>query len=238
MSALLIGCLNGDRTRDDHPEVPLTPDDLAREAASAVAAGADALHIHPRAGTRETLGPRQCAAAIAAVRAAVPDVPLGVTTIATIERDPRRRVALVRRWTEKPDFVSVNWSEGGAAALLIACVERDIGIEAGIWTEDDAERFARSELAKFCLRALVEPTSERASDALATVERVARILRPLGLPLVVHGHDRTTWPVLRWSVAHGHGIRIGLEDTLELEGGRRAKDNGELVRSAARVAGR
>ena len=56
------------------------------------------------------------------------------------------------------------------------------------------------------------------------------------LPLVVHGHERTTWPVLRWAIAHGHGIRIGLEDTLELEGGRLARDNAELVTAAVKIA--
>ena len=62
--------------------------------------------------------------------------------------------------------------------------------------------------------------------------------RETGLPLVVHGQDATAWAVLRWAAAHGHGIRIGLEDALALEGGRRAKDNAELVRTARAIAGR
>ena len=66
----------------------------------------------------------------------MPKTPIGVTTIAQVEPDPKRRVALVRMWTEKPDFASVNWSEDGAAALATALVEMEIGIEAGIWTID------------------------------------------------------------------------------------------------------
>ena len=234
--ALLEACLNGDRPRGAHPSLPLTPADLARDAKAAVAAGADALHVHPRDPSgRQTLGPVQCAAAVAAIRAAVPGTPFGLTTMAAIEPDPPRRVAFVRRWTERPDFVSVNWGEDGAAALVTACVERDIGIEAGIWTEDDARRFVESDLARFCLRALVEPTSERVAEALATAERVVAILAPTGLPLLVHGHDATAWAVLRWSLAHGHGVRIGLEDALALEGGRPARDNAELVAAAKRL---
>jgi uncharacterized protein (DUF849 family) len=42
--------------------------------------------------------------------------------------------------------------------------------------------------------------------------------------------------VLRWAARHGHGIRVGLEDTLELEGGRLARDNAELVAAAAKLA--
>ncbi len=160
-------------------------------------------------------------------------MPIGFTTIASIERDPKRRVALLRTWTERPDFVSVNWHEEGAAALATACVELGIGIEAGIWTVEDARRFVDSGFAAHCLRALVEPVEQRSADALATAAAIVEILAPTGLPLVVHGHERSAWPVLRWAVAHGHGIRIGLEDTLTLEGGRVAKDNAELV-SAAR----
>jgi uncharacterized protein (DUF849 family) len=238
VTALLKACLNGDRTRADHPAVPFTPDDLARDAKAAVAAGAQALHVHPRDSSgRQTLGPHQCAAALVAIRGGAPKTPIGFTTIATIERDPKRRVALVRRWTERPDFVSVNWHEDGAAALATACVELGIGIEAGIWTVDDARRFVEFGFAPHCLRALVEPPEQRSADALLTAAEIVELLRPTGLPLVVHGHERTTWPVLRWAVARGHGIRIGLEDTLELEGGRPAKDNAELVAAAVMLSG-
>ncbi len=134
----------------------------------------------------------------------------------------------------------MSWSEPGAPAapaVVSALVERDIAIEAGLWTLEDADRFVESEVARFCLRALVEPMADRSAAALATAEAIVEIVRPLGLPLVVHGHDRTTWPLLRWAVANGDGSRIGLEDTLELEGGRRASDDAELVAAARRIAG-
>jgi uncharacterized protein (DUF849 family) len=236
VSALLKACLNGDRPRGAHPALPLTPDDLARDARAVVKAGAQAIHVHPRdASGKQTLSRVQHAAAIVALRAAVPKTPIGVTTVASIEPDPKRRVALVRKWTEKPDFASVNWSEDGAAALATALVEMDIGIEAGIWTVDDARRFVDFGMAPHCLRALVEPLEQSTAAALASAAAIVELLRPTGLPLVVHGHERTTWAVLRWAAAHGHGIRIGLEDTLTLEGGRPAKDNAELVSAAKRL---
>ena len=181
------------------------------------------------------MGPLRVSAAIAALRDAVPGIPIGVTTIASIERDPQRRVSLVRKWTQRPDFVSVNWSEEGAPALASALRELGIAIEAGIWDADDARRLVASDLARLCLHALVEPTEQRTEDALATAADIVGILDD-ALPLVVHGHERTTWPVLRWAIAHGHGIRIGLEDTLELEGGRLARDNAELVTAAVKIA--
>jgi len=42
--------------------------------------------------------------------------------------------------------------------------------------------------------------------------------------------------VLRWAAAHGHGLRIRFDDTLELEGGRPAKDDADVVGTARRIA--
>lgn len=41
-------CLNGGRQPGEHPRVPVAPAELARAAESAVTAGAEALHLHPR----------------------------------------------------------------------------------------------------------------------------------------------------------------------------------------------
>src|SRR5205814_4118501 len=102
-------------------------------------------------------------------------IPIGVTTIASIEREPERRVSLVRRWTERPDFVSVNWSEDGAPALASALLELGIAIEAGLWSADDARRFVASDLARSCLRALVEPTDQRTEDAPPTAAALGEV---------------------------------------------------------------
>jgi uncharacterized protein (DUF849 family) len=43
MALLLKACLNGDRTADEHPAVPRTPDELAAEGRASVEAGAKVL---------------------------------------------------------------------------------------------------------------------------------------------------------------------------------------------------
>src|SRR5215468_1200771 len=45
---LLQACLNGSRTPGEHPALPISPLELARDAQRVIAAGAHALHIHPR----------------------------------------------------------------------------------------------------------------------------------------------------------------------------------------------
>jgi len=87
----------------------VTAEELARDAAACVAAGAGAIHMLPRdADGRETLDVDAC---VRAVRAAC-GVPVGVSTGAWIEPDLERRLDLIGAWNE-PDYASVNVSEDG-----------------------------------------------------------------------------------------------------------------------------
>src|SRR5215213_7525336 len=96
---LLQAALNGPFGKDVHPAVPVSAEELARDAAACVAAGAGAIHLHPRdAEGRESLDAAVVDAVAAGVRAAC-GVPVGVTTGAWIEPDVERRLALVRAWT-------------------------------------------------------------------------------------------------------------------------------------------
>jgi uncharacterized protein (DUF849 family) len=82
---LLKAAINGKRTRNEHPAVTLTPHQQAQQAALAVAAGAGAIHVHPRnTQGRESLAPDELAAALEAIRAACPSTPIGVSTGAWI----------------------------------------------------------------------------------------------------------------------------------------------------------
>ncbi len=71
--------------------LPLTPRELAADAAACVTAGADAFHVHPRdADGHETLDPHAVDMAVTAIRRATGQ-PVGVSTSQAIERDPARR---------------------------------------------------------------------------------------------------------------------------------------------------
>ena len=63
--------------------MPQTAAELAADAAAARRAGAFAVHVHPRDTTgAQTLGARECDAAVAAIRSAVPGLPVGLSTAA------------------------------------------------------------------------------------------------------------------------------------------------------------
>ncbi len=229
---LLHAALNGDR---DHPATPRTPGELAAEAGAAVRAGARTLHLHPYDGDdRQTFAAKPCAAAICAVRAACPGIPISLSTSAAIEADPKRRHALVSAWTELPDLVTVNQGEDGMLDLCELLVTRGIGIEAGLLSVDDARAFVAAGIAPSCVRALVEPLDadpEAATAHAGLIERVLLEGRVL-LEQVHHGDGFASWAVNRRAVSRGHGIRTGLEDTPVLPDGRLAAGNGELLAAA------
>lgn len=231
--ALLQAALNGDR---EHPATPRTPGELAAEGHAAVDAGAQCLHLHPfDESGRQTLEAEPCAAALRAVRAACPGVPISLSTSADIEPDPERRLALVAAWTELPELVTANQGEEGIVELCELLIERGVGIEAGLLSLSDAHTFTASGIAGRCVRALIEPLDADPDDAVAHAAAMEDALVAGGVRLeqVHHGDGIASWAVNRRAAARGHGIRTGLEDTPVLPDGRTASGNGELVASAA-----
>jgi uncharacterized protein (DUF849 family) len=235
---LIKACLNGSRRAEEHEALPLSPAALADDAAQCRQAGAGAVHIHPRGmGGHETLEPDACAAAIEAIHDRVPGLPVGVTTGLWITGSSAQRLAQIERWTVLPDFASVNFSEDGTDELCTLLVAKGIKIEAGLSSVADARAFVDSGFVERCLRVLVE-VEPGASDPRRAAAVIGRVLEGSGihLPRVQHGHDAAVWPLLEDALAHGYDVRIGLEDTLLMPDGSRARGNAELVAAAARIA--
>ena len=220
-------CLNGGRARSEHPAVPQTASELAADAIAVRRAGAFAVHVHARrADGAQTMDARACDAAVAAIRAAVPGLPVGLTTTEAITRDPFARAAAIKTWRQPPDFVAVNFGELGWAGIVRAAVHAGIGVEAGLSTPADAEELARSPFGHQLVRALVEV------DGGAEEARAIAQLVPAGVPQLWHGYGDRTWQVVAAGAAAGHDIRVGLEDVLALPNGDVAEGNAELVATA------
>jgi uncharacterized protein (DUF849 family) len=229
---MLQAALNGDRTRADHPAVPLTPAELAADAAACVAAGASAFHIHPRAADgRETLDPAIVDATVRTVREAAGGAPVGVSTAAWIEPDLERRLALIGAWAE-PAYASVNLSEEGHAEVARVLLANGIGIEAGVWSVEDADRLAAAGFADRLTRVLVEPSN--ATPPLLEAIHAALDRHGITAPRLQHSDGEAAWPTLTAAIAAGLDTRIGLEDVLHLPDGQLAADNAALVAAVKR----
>lgn len=243
MAKVIQACLNGGRATSEHPGVPVTPEALAAQAGAAQAAGAASVHMHPRdADGNETLHRDSVDAALKAVRRTC-TVPVGVSTgIWMAGGDPRRRLDELARWcdlTEPPDFASVNVSEPAFEETARLLLGLGIGIEVGIWTEDDARTFAAEHRGNRYTRILVEVIDRPVDRAVADALRILSVLGGTGgtAPIQLHSDGGAAWPVLRLALRRGLETRIGLEDTLLDADLLPAVDNAQLVAQAVRQRG-
>jgi uncharacterized protein (DUF849 family) len=237
--AMLQACLNGNRDKGFHPALPRAADALARDAEAVAAAGADALHVHPRdAAGRESLEQGDIAAALDAIRARVPGVPIGVSTGWWIAPGGRARQAPIAAWRVLPDYVSVNLVEADAPEIIALALGKGIGVEAGLWSVRDAERFVALPDAPRCLRTLLEINEQDSEAALAVAEGIIAVLDRAGLrlPCMLHGFEATMWVLYREALRRGLDTRIGLEDGKHLPSGAVAAGNEALIRAARALA--
>ncbi len=234
MSARIQAALNGARAPGFHKALPVTPADLARAARLCEAAGAVALHVHPRdeAG-RESFDPGVIAAATRAIRGAS-TLAISVSTGAWIAPDETRRAAILG-WAglgeAKPDEASVNLSEADAPAVIEALLAAGIGVEAGLATEADADRLIALGIAPRCRRILVEIDDLPPAAALARADAILARLDAAGVAIErqLHGTEGSVWPCFDRAVALGLMARLGLEDGALLPGGTGAADNEALI---------
>jgi uncharacterized protein (DUF849 family) len=235
---LIQASLNGSRRPGDHPALPLTPAELASDAVQVFRAGARELHVHPRTPDgRETLDPAACDEALLAIRHACPGMPVGVSAAAWIEPEPARREASIGSWTERPNFVSVNFAEEGVVDLCRLLHDCGIGIEAAVWTVADVEALLASGFERHIVRVVVEPQEADPLQAEAAADRISTALDRADLtPRLFHGFGPATWRIIEYALEGAWDIRAGLEDTLTLPDGRPAGGNVDLVHAAVRMA--
>ena len=235
---LLKAAINGARPLGAHPALPTTPVELAWAATAAVRAGAGAVHLHVRGDDRlESLEPDWVSRTLDVVRRAKLSVSVGISTGLWITKDATRRFELVRAWSTLPDFASVNFSEEGAPQLAEWLIERGVGVEAGAFDADAATVLVRSGLANQCLRILIEPRDGDVAGALETVQAIEKVLDAASVrpPRLLHGRGATAWALVSEATRRGYDTRAGLEDMLDLPGGRPAPDNASILAEARRL---
>ncbi len=235
--AMLQACLNGARGHDYNSAVPLTPEALGRDAAACMAAGANEFHVHPRdAEGVESFAADDIGAALKAIRASIPGVPVGISTREGIMADPAARQRAFQAWKVLPDYVSVNLSEVDAPEVIGLMLKRGIGIEAGLATAADAERYVALPEADSCLRVLIEIEEQESAAAFRVAHGIIAVLDRTGstLPRQLHGFDACKWVMHAEALRLGLDQRIGFEDGGFLPDGRRARSNAELIATAVK----
>ena len=231
-------CINGARTPDQHPNLPVTPEQLAAEAVAAHGAGARAVHMHPKSADGvDSLLAGEVDAAVSAVREALPGLPLGVTTGYWALPDAQQRLRAVESWSVLPDFASLNWHEPGSPDLAKLLLSRGLGVEVGIFHAEAAKSWAASDIAPHCLRVMIELGAD---GDTATADELLAMVAAAGspAPILLHGLDESCWPLLEHAGVKGVQTRIGMEDTLRLPDGSTASGNAALVSAAVELLSR
>ena len=235
---MLQACLNGACARSETARVPLTADELAADAKAVRAAGADTLHVHPRDRSgAESLAPGDVSAALDAIRAAVPEMPVGISTGDWIAPGGNSRHADMEAWSVLPDYVSVNLGESDVPEVMAMMAARKIGIEAGLASTADARRFAALARRPEPLRILIEMDDMEPDLALDEANAVNAVLVDAGItaPVLLHGFGQSAWACIEEAGRRGWQTRVGFEDVLVLPDGTPAPDNAALVAAARNI---
>ncbi|MDL5159854.1 3-keto-5-aminohexanoate cleavage protein [Actinomycetospora termitidis] len=236
-------CPNGSRPGGVTPALPNTPETLARDASAVAALGVRSFHVHPRDEQgRESLETRVVADTVRAIRQAAPAMEIGIPLARWVEPNAFRRTELVQEWARlprdaRPDVVAVSVHERGWETVCEAVASVGLGIELGVWTTVDAVQLRVVGVPVNTVRVAVEVTVTDPDTAVVEAVRMLRELRPMDVPVLLHGEEDGAWPVLEYARRQGLDTRIGFEDTLTgPDGVWSATGNEELVRFALGAA--
>ena len=241
---------NGARkTKADHPALPVTAEELAREAAACRAAGAAMIHLHirDRAG-KHLLDAEAYRSATAAIRReAGADLIVQITTEAGGIYLPGYQMAMVR--DARPEACSVSirelvpnpGAEREAAAFFAWMAAERVVPQYILYTPDEVRRFidlrARGVIppaTPFVLYVLGRYSTAQTSDPLDLVPFLAAGERDWHWAVCAFGAKEGT-VALTAAVLGGHS-RVGFENNLLLGDGRTATGNAALVEQARRNA--
>ena len=186
----------------------------------------------------ESLEPDDVAKALLAIRSNVPGTPVGLSTHWRIPPGGRARHEPMEQWQVLPDYVSVNLIEEDAAEVISLVLARGIGVEAGIWSISDAERFVTLPDANKCLRVLIEINEQDIDEGLAAATGIISVLDAAGsdFPFCCMAMKRVYG---RCSGRPWRGAMTAAsvwKTAICLPSGKKAADNADIVRAAVLLA--
>lgn len=241
---------NGARkTKADHPALPLTADEIARDAAACHAAGAALidLHIRDKAG-KHLLDAEAFRAATAAIRReAGDDLIVQITTESVGIYLPGYQMAMVREARPEACSVAIREivpgppAEREAAAFFAWMAREGVTPQFVLYTADEVRRFTElrqrgivPDTARFVLYLLGRYSANQTSDPLDLAPFLAAAPRDWHWAVCAFGAREGT-VALTAAVLGGHS-RVGFENNVRLGDGSVAPGNAALVEQARRNA--
>ena len=242
---LVMVAPNGARRRHaDHPALPVTAEELARDAAACAAAGATALHMHLRdEEERHSLDPDRARVWLARVRQAVGSrMAIQLTTEAVGRYTPAEQMAFVRAL--RPEAVSLaprelfgdgDEPDAEVRAFLAWLVETGISPQYILYTPEEVRHFHALRA-----RGVIPQARPFVLFVLGRYLEADQRVSPTSLCAYLAAHD----PACPWAVcafgreetacllaaaAMGGHVRVGFENSLLNGDGSPARDNAQRV---------
>ena len=218
-------------TRADSPHVPLTPDEVAADVRRCADLGAAIVHLHPRDATGQpTQDPAVAASFIRAVRDAVPDIVICITTSGRMDPGLEGRAAVLELDGDvRPDMASLTLgSKNFPTGPSVNAPETIVGLatrmrDCGIVPEWEVFDLGMLDYAAY-LRGrglLADPVYVNLLlGSLGTLQATPLNLAlaverlPAGATWAATGIGRYQAAMHRLAIAMGGHVRVGLEDNL------------------------
>ena len=245
---ILTAALTGPiATRDDHPELPVTPEQIADAAADAHAAGAAIVHVHLRDEQGRPTADLEIGERTLGLIGERCDVLVQLSTGVGLDvpYEERARLVELRPAMASLNVCSMSFGRGefrNPPDRVRALAERmrELGIKPELEVYDTGHVDAALELAR---EGLLEPPLQFSivmgvrGGMRATPENLVNTAAMLPDDAVwqIVAIGRAHLPMLTLALALGANARTGLEDTLMLNRDERAPDNATLVRRAVAI---
>jgi 3-keto-5-aminohexanoate cleavage enzyme len=249
--AVAVSPTGARKTRADHPNLPLTPDEIAREASRCLEAGACMIHLHVRRpNLSHSLEVDDYRAAIQAVQRAVGDhMVIQITTEAVGKYVPAQQINVVK--SLKPEAVSMALREiiqgengvSTSAAFFAWMYQEQIIPQFILYSADEVRDYF--ELCKrgvipngrhWVLFVLGRYTVERTSTAADLLPFIDLWMGESTLPWAVCAFGQNEAACVTAALTLGGHARVGFENNVFLPDGSMASDNHELVAVVSRTA--
>jgi uncharacterized protein (DUF849 family) len=235
---LLKIALNGARPKSENEFIPQSIEEIIEDVQSIYRFGYQVFHIHcyDKHGN-ESIEPEDVSELVSSIKTISSQIQIGISTGDWIEPDLKKRMKYIENWNVVPDFASVNMIENDALTISKILMKKGVLVEAGLSEKKAAEIFVKSELDKGCVRILIEPEEEDINGAMNTITEIESILNrnKNTLRRLLHGFNSASWGLLKEAKRRGYECRMGMEDTIYLENGKKVTSNLELIKDARKI---
>lgn len=238
-------------TKEMNPNLPVTPEEQARDAALCVKAGASIIHLHVR---DEHGQPSQSLdhfkASIDAIREACDPTPIiQISTGGAVGEDMEKRIAPIVQLKPEMASLNINSMNFGNDIFLnhpndvekLASHMKDIGVipEVEVYDAGDIELTQKMQkkglLGKIVHYQFVLGVTGGLSGEAYNLTHMLRLIRPDD-SWAVAGIGRYETPLSVMAIVMGGMVRVGFEDNIYYHKGQLAKSNAELVERVARIS--